>query len=368
MRVSLQVLFDKIGGMNTPKNPKLKFGPVLLFGSGETSPSGQKIFDQLFQQLPDKPRVSLLETPAGFELNSHLVVQRVSDFFQHNLQNYKPQVETIPARKRGTPFSPDDAQIAAPLLNSDLIFAGPGSPTYTVRQLRDSLIWHYALARQRLGAALAFSSAAVIALGAQALPVYEIYKVGEDPHWKPGLDFFAPYGLSLIFIPHWNNRDGGDDLDTSRCFIGEQRFESLLQLLGDEQIVIGIDEHTALFLDCADQCCNVLGLGAITIFKGGEKKVVSSGDSFPLSDLIDCRIPDPAEGIPPDVWQAALNATQTGLEDESVPSATVLALIEQREAARAQKDWAAADQFRDRIAALGWRVEDTADGTKIFRL
>ena len=57
------------------------FGPIVLFGSGETSSSGQRIFDQLFRQLPEKPRVSLLETPAGFELNSPQVANRVADFF-----------------------------------------------------------------------------------------------------------------------------------------------------------------------------------------------------------------------------------------------------------------------------------------------
>ena len=45
------------------------------------------------------------------------------------------------------------------------------------------------------------ASAAAIAASAYALPVYEIYKVGEDPHWKPGLDFFSLYGLSLVLVP-----------------------------------------------------------------------------------------------------------------------------------------------------------------------
>ena len=57
-------------------------------------------------------RVALLETPAGFELNSDRVIGRVADFFHHRLQNYRPRVDVIPARKRGTPFSPDDPEIA----------------------------------------------------------------------------------------------------------------------------------------------------------------------------------------------------------------------------------------------------------------
>jgi hypothetical protein len=284
------------------------------------------------------------------------------EYLKHHLQNYHPQIEIISARKRGTPFSPDDAQIAAPLLKSDLIFAGPGSSTYTVRQLQNSLTWHYVLARHRLGAALAFSSAAVIALGAQALPVYEIYKVGEDPHWKPGLDFFGPYRLSLIFVPHWNNQDGGTELDTSRCFMGKERFEFLLISLPKDQIVIGIDEHTALFMDCAGQCCTVMGMGTISIIQNGEERVFLSGDSFPLNDLVDCRIPNPIEGIPAEIWDAAVNAAQAEFDNDPIPPKDVLELVEKRQAARTQKDWSAADKFRDQITRLGWNVKDTPDG------
>ncbi len=78
-----------------------------------------------------------------------------------------------------------------------------------MRQLQASLTWHTILARHRLGASLALASAAAIAAGTFALPVYEIYKVGEDPHWKPGLDLLKPFGLSLAFIPHWDNMEGG---------------------------------------------------------------------------------------------------------------------------------------------------------------
>jgi hypothetical protein len=30
--------------------------------------------------------------------------------------------------------------------------------------------------------------------------------------------------VTLSFIPHWNNAEGGIDLDTSRCFVGLDRF------------------------------------------------------------------------------------------------------------------------------------------------
>ena len=155
----------------------------------------------------------------------------MGEFLQHNLQNYRPEVVTVAARNRATAYSPDDPQIIEPIYSADLVFMGPGSPTYAVRQLHDSLAWYALLARHRLGAAIALASAAVIAISAYALPVYEIYKVGEDLHWKPGLDFFGMYGLPLVFIPHWNNNDGGEELDTSRCFMGQQRFARLVELL-----------------------------------------------------------------------------------------------------------------------------------------
>jgi len=63
----------------------VKPGPVVLFGSGET--------------------------PAGFELNSPQVAGRVAEFLEHHLQNYDPQVKVIPARKRGTAFSPDSSRV-----------------------------------------------------------------------------------------------------------------------------------------------------------------------------------------------------------------------------------------------------------------
>jgi cysteinyl-tRNA synthetase len=43
------------------------------------------------------------------------------------------------------------------------------------------------------------------------------------------------------------------------------------------------------------------------------------------------------------------------------------ALVDERDAARAGRDFARADALRDQLQALGWTVEDTADGTRIHR-
>lgn len=379
--------------------PQQQFSPglIVLFGSGETSPSGRKIFERVFRKLPESPRIALLETPAGFELNSAQVIGRVADFLRHRLQNFNPQVTVVPARGRNTAFSPDDPEIVEPLYQADAIFMGPGSPTYAVRQLHDSLAWHIMIARHRLGATIILASAATIAISRRALPVYEIYKVGEDIHWNAGLDLFGAYGLPLVFIPHWNNNDGGEELDTSRCFMGQPRFAELMKMLPPDLTVLGIDEKTALIMDPPAGVCHVIGLGGVTLLHTGHQHDLSSaapdlagsglgevaeqrnghvhqylnGETFPLSECCPFEIPKLDTGLPPEVWQRAI-ALKSGFEQrgearpepEHIPS-EVQSLLEERQAARARMDWTAADQLRDRIAALGWQVLDTPEGPRI---
>ncbi len=355
----------------------LQPGLVVLLGSGETSPSGRKVFDFLLRRLPASPRLALLGTPAGFELNSAQVIGRVADFLRRQLQNYQPQVSVIPARRRGSPFSPDDPLLVSPLLEADLIFMGPGSPTYAVRQLQDSLAWHYLLARHRLGASIVFASAAVVAVSAFALPVYEIYKVGADPHWNKGLDFFGIYGLPLVLVPHWNNNDGGDELDTSRCFIGQGRFNALLQSLPAGLTVIGIDEKTALVMDLQAGFCQVLGLGDVTIIQAGQTHLYRDGEKFPLQQCCPVDLRSAVENLPPSAWKQALDVQEclaaarlaAGLAPalDELPD-DIRGLVEQRQQARAQKDWPLADGLRERLIALGWKVLDTPEGPQLLRI
>ena len=342
-------------------------GPIALFGSGETAPSGQKIFEFLFKKLPVSPIVSILETPAGFELNSEKVAGNVAEFIQDHLQNYKPRTKLIPARKKGTDFSPDSPDITLPILESDLIFMGPGSPTYAVRQLEKTLAWEYIITRHRMGASLALSSATTIAVSSFVLPVYEIYKVGQDIHWQPGLDLFSPFQLSLVFIPHWNNTDGGVDLDTSRCFMGRYRFESLLNLLPSDQVVIGIDEHTGLIIDFQDACTHIIGSGNVTILSEGSERIFPSGSTVNLSELGNYKLPDPRTGISPGSWNTALEIQQEAIE-RKIPPKELLGLASKREQARKEKNWEAADVLRLRIEEKGWTIQDSADGFTLEKI
>jgi hypothetical protein len=341
-------------------------GLVVLFGSGETSASGQKVFDWLLRRLPSPVQVAIVETPAGFELNSAQVAGRIGEFLTHRLQNYRPDVTVVPARKRGTPFSPDSPEIAALIPGAHAIFLGPGSPTYAVRQLQDSLTWQTAVACHRLGAALVLASAATVAAGAYALPVYEIYKVGEEPHWQDGLDLLRPYGLSPAFIPHWNNSDGGADVDTSRCWMGRGRFEQLTAMLPPGVTVVGIDEHTALVVDLSATSCQVMGRGGVSVLRGGEERRFEHGHSLPLTELGPFHHPLSGIELPAEVKEL-VHTTWAPVRSEAAPCPPpeVVLLAQEREAARARRDWAAADAVRGQIAVLGWRVLDTQIGPQL---
>lgn len=344
----------------------MTLGKIAFLGSGETSLAGGRIFESLVHDIDGPLRVALMETPAGFELNSAQVVGRVGEFMTSRLQNYKPIVDIVPARKKNSAFDPNNAEIIQPLLYANMIFMGPGSPTYAIRQLKDTLAWDVIRARHRLGATLIFASAATISVGAHALPVYETYKVGQDMHMVDGLNFFADFGLHLSFIPHWNNADGGVDLDTSRCFVGMDRFGEWCKLVPPENTTVGLDEHTGIILDLEKRICEISGVSSISLVRDcdPEPKMHPSGTSFDLAELGDIQLPEPLEtGIPSAVWDMVREARSP----EETPSVDVIALAEKRQSARANKQWSESDQLRAQISALGWTIQDSKDGYKLVK-
>ncbi len=265
-------------------------GPIALFGSGETSRRGRQVHSQLMSRLPVPVKIAILETPAGFQPNVSVVSGKLRAFFETSLKEFQPIISTIPARQRGGIFDPDSPQIIAPLNDADYIFAGPGSPTYTVRQLLGTRTLQTICDRHAAGATLAFASAAAISMGRFALPVYEIYKVGEDLHWQPGLDIFKPLGLDLAILPHWNNNEGGSELDTSHCFMGAERFRFLRRLLPRETVILAIDEHTACVLEPEKGTGFVMGAGKALIMRADLEKQIDDGESFSLDLLRSCSL------------------------------------------------------------------------------
>jgi hypothetical protein len=340
----------------------MALGKVVFLSSGETSAAGGLIFRRLAGGLPEGFRISILETPAGFELNSATVAKRVADSIALRLGEWSPRIDVIPARRKGTPFGTDSPGVLAPLPAADLIYMGAGSPTYAVRQLRSSLAWQELLAAWQQGAGLVMASAAAVSMGKYTLPVYEIFKAGEDPEWRSGLDLLGRLGWPLAVVSHWNNAEGGEELDTSRCFVGRERFEALRGTLPPGTAVLGLDEHTAMIFDWQAGKGLVEGKGTAVVWKDGRERVHPAGGEFPLVELGDYRIPDEPFGVEKAIWEEVA-ARRGAVEAEPVPPPAAMALLSERERARKSGDYAKADRLRDEIERLGWGVMDTPQGS-----
>lgn len=234
---------------------------LLLFGSGEIAPSSVDIYRQTFLALNKRHlKISLITTPAGFQPNVSHVYGEIKDFLIASLPDFNLSVEIIFANRLEDANNP---AIVEALEGSDVIFMGPGSPSYAGKHLMGSVLFKKIIDRVKNGSTLILASAATIACSKNLLPVYEIFKVGNDLHWLPGLDLYSAIWKDLTVIPHFNNREGGVDLDTTYCYIGKTRATKLLAQLIDATPVIGLDEHTCLTIDLDTGAESIRGKGSV---------------------------------------------------------------------------------------------------------
>jgi cyanophycinase-like exopeptidase len=263
-------------------------GTLALLGSGETSAQGRKIHDYLMSRLGTVPvRVAMLETPAGFQPNADGVYRKIGEFMEKSLQNFRPQVEYLQAYRKGSDFDPDSPDVASRLLDAHYIFSGPGSPTYAARNLQGTLALAGLVQAFGRGATLMVASAAAIAIGSHTMRVYEIFKAGADLGWDDGLHLFPMLGLDIdpVVVTHWNNAEGGAGLDTTHCYVGQERFDRLVEMLPEGTPILGIDEHTACILEPEAQAFRVMGAGTITVINGVNIAIISAGETFPVEML-----------------------------------------------------------------------------------
>ena len=241
------------------KEPDKHF--LILFGSGEIAPSSVEIYRQTFLKIGKKDiRIALITTPAGFQPNVELVYGEIRDFLLASLPDFNLTIDIVFAN---TKDDANDDELVGELDKADVVFLGPGSPTYAVKQLENSLLYGKIIERVKNRTTLILASAATITFSRYALPIYEIYKVGEDLHWVDGLDIYQEIWEDKTIIPHFNNAEGGAGLDTSYCYIGKSRAEKLLSMLPTATPVLGIDEHTALVIDLESGEQLVRGKGAV---------------------------------------------------------------------------------------------------------
>ncbi|MHB8191530.1 MAG: hypothetical protein ACYDHP_14170 [Ferrimicrobium sp.] len=375
---------------------------IALLGSGELAPSMVKVHRQLFKALPENPRPVLIDSTFGFQENADELVNKAQTYFD---DSFGLSLAIASLRRAGSATASDKARFFAAIEDANYIFAGPGSPSYALRTFHDIQLSSRLSAQLFSPVVISFASAAAATVGAYAVPVYEIYKAGEDPTWLTGLDLLGGFGLTVAVVPHYDNQEGTTH-DTRFCYIGERRLRELEDQLPSGVPILGIDEHTALVLDTESQYLEVLGKSAATIRREGKELRLPTGTRLPLREAglvlsqqvtpkaricesstktdeairfhqalvnhkgsevieilitaIDSEQYEQTKRLLIDLEQAL---THGFVDHEELLRPTIALLIEIRTQARSARDFIASDFIRGRLGDAGIVIEDTPEGT-----
>jgi hypothetical protein len=257
-------------------------GRITLIGAGELMAAMSPQHRVVLSRLAGVPRPVFLDTTAGYETNIDAIVTKAVEYYEHHLQ-LKLHVARYRHRERTS--AAEMAEAVAAVRGANLIFAGPGSPTYAIRQWRDSPVWAAVEEQFAAGADVMFASAASITIGRYALPVYEIYKAGEDPFWNDGLDLLGKMGLNLAIVPHFDDNSGGENYDSRFCYMGAGRFDRLQELLPPDVAILGIDAYTAISFDPVAREATISGQGGVTLIGDGDQQRIVAGSRVAFDDL-----------------------------------------------------------------------------------
>jgi len=387
-------------------------GLICIMGSGETAPTMVSVHQELMERAgsPPGPAV-ILDTPYGFEENADDISAKALNYFAVNVGR---AAEVASVRDFEVATAEEVERMLAAVRSARYIFAGPGSPSYALRQWAPTSLSGLLRARLADGACVTFASAAATTLGRVALPVYEIYKVGQPPHWLDGIDVMAAAGLNVGVIPHFDNRQGGTH-DTRYCFMGARRLRVLEEMLPAGTSLLGVAEHTAAVIDLRAGTIAVKGRGFAAWRSGGKEERFGAGEVVPLSQLrtgpaLPSQEPGAAATAPSpgdagarfdralgerdasaalaalldeearlageDGGEAAhsefrgmlvrfADVAREGLEPRRARVAPFVEMaLRLRDAARAGRRFDDADGIRDELVRLGVEVRDTPEGTE----
>ena len=265
---------------------------LVIIGSGETSPTMVKVHRELIASVPSGD-LTMLDTPFGFQANADDLTDKIAEYFRDSVG---ADLGVASWRRRDEPAAARERALAR-VGRSGWAFAGPGSPSYALRQWIDTPMPTGLAEIVHRGGTLVMGSAAAVTLGSHSLPVYEIYKVGEEPRWLTGLDLLGTLtGLNAAVIPHYDNREGGRH-DTRFCYMGETKLLALEALLPADIGVLGVDEHTAVIIDIESGVAEVRGNGTMTLRHRDTERVIGSGEQLSVEDMraaLQGRIDGPA--------------------------------------------------------------------------
>jgi cyanophycinase-like exopeptidase len=252
---------------------------LTIMGSGETAPTMAKVHRALIGRVGE-PAV-LLDTPYGFQENADDISARAQEYFATSVG----ALITVASYRNASVDAATAGTAVARIRAAAYAVAGPGSPTYALAQWAGSPIPALLHDKLRAGGGVTFASAAALTLGIVTVPVYEIYKAGEPPAWRDGLNLLEQStGLRAAVVPHYDNAEGGHH-DTRFCYLGERRLAGLERELPAGAFVLGVDEHTAAVVDLDERTLAVVGLGSVSIRRQGASTVFGAGTTVGLDEI-----------------------------------------------------------------------------------
>src|SRR4051794_29291303 len=264
-------------------------------GSGETAPTMIKVHRELLARLGPPPvPAALLDTPFGFQANADDIAAKAVEYFDQSVG----QAMAVATFRVAGGDTFEQERTLTRLRTARYVFAGPGSPSYALRQWSGSQVPNILREKLQTGGCVTFASAAALTLGTHTVPVYEIYKVGAEPHWLAGLDLIAEAGLEAAVIPHYDNAEGGHH-DTRYCYLGEPRLRRLEEELPPTTFVLGVDEHTGLVLDLGAGTAEVVGRSTVTVRKDGRSTVLPVGTVITIAELQELALSGAGAGPAP---------------------------------------------------------------------
>jgi peptidase E len=373
-------------------------------GSGETSPTMVTPHQQILASLGkvSELKLSIVDTPFGFQENADDLTEKLIDFFAQSVGAKAGVVSLRDSSVAGAALG----EAVNSIRESNWVFAGPGSPSYALK------VWQELGVSPHFDEVLAdgvvvLASAAALTAGSHTIPVYEMYKVGEDPHWLAGLNLIERHtGMPAAIIPHYDNADGANH-DTRFCYIGERRLRVMESLLPQEVFIIGVDEHTGIRFDLDERIAHVFGRGTMTIRHHGESWTVAAGESATFEEIIAHTGSSIVQGEPAPLFKvdphrveelldagnvtaavdALLNLDELDRDTEtraavhslvtrlghiaaspkvdimSVVGPYIEALLQARQAARAGGRWDDADAIRDKLMEMKVTIQDSKEGS-----
>jgi cyanophycinase-like exopeptidase len=290
---------------------------LVIIGSGETSPTMVKVHRELLATAGGGS-AAMLDTPFGFQANADDLTDKIGEYFRDSVG---VDIAVATWRRRDEPVAVLERTLAL-LGRASWAFAGPGSPSYALRQWADTPMPAALAEIVRRGGSLVMGSAAAVTVGSASLPVYEIYKVGDEARWLPGLDLLGTLtGISAAVIPHYDNREGGRH-DTRYCYMGEQRLLELEEMLPADVGILGVDEHTAVLIDVESGAVDIMGAGGLTLRYRDRQTVIPAGESTGLDHVAaalrgESAVPGGATSAPPRESIATPATASTGLRADA---------------------------------------------------